>query len=31
MGPFLRFFAVLLAWLRSSEARLEAEILYQAT
>src|SRR6266404_1645722 len=28
MGPVLRFFAVLLAWLRSSEARREAEILY---
>src|SRR5882757_7826308 len=28
MGPVLRFFAVLLAWLRSSQARREAEILY---
>src|SRR6266478_6468919 len=28
MVPVLRFFAVLLAWLRSSQARREAEILY---
>src|SRR5882762_9844904 len=28
MGPVLRFFAALLAWLRSSQARREAEILY---
>jgi transposase InsO family protein len=28
MGPVLRFFALLLAWLRSSQARREAEILY---
>src|SRR3981081_1044274 len=28
MVPVLKFFAVLLAWLRSSEARREAEILY---